>query len=378
MANLLDYLYWRGDLDFSISPFNEVDAAVFSMLSYLDIKDFVPGCESDADISIAETAIRFFSRIAVTGTRPGYTIDPFFNASLEKLLRKLPDCPRFKAVRISRFAEETDVAVGRQFAGLTFTLPDANPQNVVAFRGTDKTLVGWKEDFKLAYLEQIPAQQSAHQYLERTLAGLPGRFSICGHSKGGNLAVYAASHIAASDQDRIVNIYNFDGPGFDFSILDRAPYALCEEKILNLVPEESMIGMLFDSVGARTVVASASHYASQHNAFRWEVERTQFTRATLADVAKLLDHTLNTWLTEVSQAERQAFLEAFFDLLEASEGITITSDPLRNLREIKKTLRKYSQMDQETRTLLNQVFGFLSKQTRRTVSKTLREKLQGA
>lgn len=377
MANLLDYLYWRGDLDFSVSPFNEVDATIFSMLSYLDIKEFVPGCDSDAEISLVETSIRFFSRIAATGVRPDYTIDPSFNSSLEQLLRKLSTCPRFERVQLSRFEEDTDYVAGQQFAAVTFTLPNASPERVVAFRGTDNTLVGWKEDFDLAYLEHIPAQISAHRYLENALDRLPGEWVVCGHSKGGNLAVYAGAHIDLPRQDRIQKIYNFDGPGFDFSLIDRGPYTLCEKKILHVVPEESMIGMLFDSAGERLVVSSSKHYTSQHNAFYWEVERAQFIRGELTKVAQLLDHTLATWMTELSLIEREAFLEAFFDLLGASEGTAITSDPLQNMKVIQKTLKKYSQLDAETKALLNQAFDFLSTQTKRTVSKTIQRKLPG-
>lgn len=377
MANLLDYLSWRGDLNFSISPFNEVDAAVLAMFSYLDIKDIVPGWGADADLSIIEASNRFFRKIVVTGEKSNYTLDPIFNASLEQLLRRLPGCPRFEGVRVSRFAEEVDFAVGRQFAALTFSLPHASPAHVVAFRGTDNTLAGWKEDFALAYMEHIPAQDSAHHYLERALSELPGPFIVCGHSKGGNLAVYAGSHVGAPAQERIAQIINFDGPGFDFSLVDRSPYALCEQKTRSYVPEEAMIGMLFDAVGERTVVRSAGHSAAQHNAFHWEVERTQFARGSLASVARLLDHTLNTWLAELSLEERAAFLEALFDLLGASEGAAITTDPLQNLKLIKRTLRKYSQLDPETKAQLNQVFDFVSTQTRRSVVTSIKRRLPG-
>lgn len=377
MANILDYVYWRGDLDFSVSPFNEVDAAVLAMLSYLDIQAFMPAWDSDADISLRETSVRFFSKIAATGIKSTYTLDPIFNASLEQLLHRVINCPRFEGLRLSHFVEDVDFAVGRQFAAVTFTLPGADPVRVVAFRGTDNTMVGWKEDFELAYMEHIPAQDSARRYLECVLTKLPGQFIVCGHSKGGNLALYAAAHLSAPDRERIGKIINFDGPGFDFSLVDRSPYALCEPKIDNFVPQESMIGMLFDSVGERTVVSSTGHAAGQHNAFRWEVERTQFARGELASVAKLLDHTLNAWLAELPLAERAAFLEALFDLLGASEGAAFSSDPLQNLKALKKTLRKYSQLDAQKKAQLNQAFDFIAAQTRRSVSTSIRRRLPG-
>jgi cell division FtsZ-interacting protein ZapD len=138
-----------------------------------------------------------------------------------------------------------------------------------------------------------------------------------------------------------------------------------------------MVGMLLESAGKRTVISSSARYSSQHNAFNWNVERTEFVRGNLADVAKLLDHILKTWLTEISLAERGAFLEAFFDLLGDSEETTISTDPLQNLKEIQKILKKYSQLDKETKSLMNQVFGSLSTQTKQTMSTTIKQILPG-
>lgn len=379
MANFLDYLHWRGDLDFLISPFNEVDAAILSMLSYLDMTDIVPGCESGLGISIKDTSAQYFLKYSTTEVKPkiSSTINSSLNSSLEELLRKLAVCPRFEGVQLSRFDKNTDYMVGQQFAAVTFTLQDTHPEHIVAFRGTDNTLIGWKEDFELVYMEQTPAQDSAQRYLEQALEKLPGRFIVCGHSKGGNLAVYAGSHIGSTLQDRILKIFNFDGPGFNFSVVDRTPFNICDKKILNLVPEESMVGMLLESAGERTVISSSARYAGQHNTFHWEVERSEFVRGNLADVAKLLDLTVKTWLTEISLDERAAFLETFFNLLGASEGTLLLSDPLQSLMEIKTILKKYSQLDKETKSLLNQVFGSLSTETKRTMSATIKKKLPG-
>jgi len=265
--------------------------------------------------------------------------------------------------------------VGRQFAAVTFTLLDAHPENVVVFRGTDKTLIGWKEDFGWFYKEKIPAQESAYRYLELALDNLPGQFLVCGHSKGGNLAVYASSHISYTYQSRITKILNFDGPGFDFSFIDRAPFDLFEKKILNFVPEESIAGMLLESVGKRTVITSSARYSSQHNAFHWEVERTEFVHGHLANIAILLDHTIKAWITELSLAEREAFLQTLFSLVDASEGKMILSNPLQNLKEIRTILRRYSRLDKETKSLLIKVFGSLSTQTKQTMSRTIKQKL---
>ena len=262
-----------------------------------------------------------------------------FDSEIEVLFKKAASCPRFEEIRLSRYEENTDFVVGRQFAAVTFTLHHPEHKKVIAFRGTDNSVVGWKEDFELAYMEQIPAQESACKYLERTIGIFSSQFIVCGHSKGGNLAMYAGSHLNAARQSRLTKIINFDGPGFDFSIVQRDPFLQYEHKIINYVPEESMVGLLLDSVGKRTVVSSAARFVFQHNALNWEVEGTKFVQGSLSKNAKLLEHTLKTWLTEISISEREMFLEALFDILGASEGNVIKLDPGRIYRKLKKFLK---------------------------------------
>lgn len=385
MADFHDYLRWRGDLDFSQSPFNEVDAGIFAMLSYLKMRSIVPGCESKVKISIKELAARFFTHYPAAEEKPtlGSIISsvtvttPPFEERLARLLGELSTCPRFENVQVSRFAEDTDSVVGRQFAAVTFTLPTRRRENVVAFRGTDDTLVGWKEDFGWFYLEEIPAQVSACRYLELAIRKMRAPFYVCGHSKGGNLAVYASTHIRPRHQRRIVKILNFDGPGFDFSVVDREPFAFAESRIVNFVPEESIAGMLFEPVGSRKVVSSSVPISSQHNAFNWNLEGAGFVEGELADIASLLDHTVTAWLSGLSREERKSFLEALFSLVDAYDETTTVSDPVKNLRDIKTILDRYSQLDQETKTLVGQVLESLTEQTKRTMSSSIKLRLPG-
>jgi hypothetical protein len=382
MANIIDYLRWRGDLDFSISPFNEIDAAIFATFSYVNVAGIVPGWDLASGISMPDALDRIFMKFYPSGEKPKSnseivpTLSAKFNTDLEDMLRALPACPRYNGVCVSGFEENVDVIAGRQFAAVVFTLPVANPHYVVAFRGTDNTLVGWEEDFRFAYMEQVPAQDSAQRYLERALDRLTGPVAVCGHSKGGNLAVYAGVHANACYQDQISKIFNFDGPGFCFNVIDPAPFAACRDKIVNFVPEESMIGMLFDSVGERTVVSSLSHSAGQHNAFFWNAGPTGFVRGNLADAARMLDRILKSWMSDLALSERQAFLEAIFDLLGDVDETVISKDPLKNLADVRHILKKYKQLDPETRSFINQVLATLSTETRRTLSTTIQKKLR--
>ncbi|MBA4384661.1 MAG: hypothetical protein C0410_07985 [Anaerolinea sp.] len=378
MGKTMDYLQWRGDLSFSKDPFNDVDALILSLLSYLPFKGIVPGLETKEDTTLKKTSDLYFSRDSTAdsmSSKINPTASSSFDSELDELLKKAASCPRFEDVRLSRYDENTDFVIGRQFAAVTFTLHNPDRQKVVAFRGTDNSLVGWKEDFELAYMEQIPAQESACSYLERTIGILSSQFIVCGHSKGGNLAVYAGSHLNSARQSRLTKIINFDGPGFDFSLVNRTSFSHSEHKIINYVPQESMVGLLLEPMGKRTVVSSSGRYIMQHNALNWEVERSKFVHGKLTSNTKLLESTLKTWLTDISLTERAMFLEALFDILGASEGAAIKFDPHENLKEIKNILVKYSKLDKKTKILLGQVFESLTSETRRTLTATIKEKL---
>lgn len=376
MGKILEYLSWRGDLDFDQDPLNDIDALILALLSYLSFKGIVPEVGSDEDISLKEASDQFISarqnnQDEASAVNP--TLSSTFNSGLLELLRVTAKCPRFAEIHCSKYDENTDYVVGRQFGALTFTLPSRKHEKVVAFRGTDNSLIGWKEDFEIACMKEIPAQESAYRYLDDVTGFLSSKVTVCGHSKGGNLAVYAGSRVSAADRRKITKIVNFDGPGFDFSILSRESFSNCEAKVCNYVPEESIVGMLLEQVGKRVVVSSTARGLNQHNALNWRVKRGQFLPGTMSEMTKLLEQTLNTWLADLSLSKRKSFIDALFDILGAAEGRTI--DPKEEIRRSKEILVKYSKLDLETKRLLLDVFSSLRTQTRNTLSKTIRENL---
>jgi hypothetical protein len=376
MGTIMDYLHWRGDLSFKNDPFNDIDALILSLLSYLTFKDIVPGIESNKGISLKDTSIQYFSKIQTNETKASNinpTASSSFDSELLELLRETAACPRFEDIQLSRYNENTDFIVGQQFAAITFSLPNEKHEKIVAFRGTDNSLIGWKEDFEIAYMDQTPAQESASRYLDRVVGFLSGKATVCGHSKGGNLAVYACSQLNSIRRNKLSRIINFDGPGFDFSNIPRASFSYFENKVCNYVPEESIVGMLLEPVGKRTVVSSSARSINQHNALNWRVERSNFVYGNMSSTTKLLEQTLTTWLAELPLPKRKMFIEALFDILGASEGRTI--DPMENLKEIKNILIKYSKLDNETKALLTEVFLSLTTQTKNTLSTTIKENL---
>ena len=376
MGTVLEYLKWRADLRFSKDPFNDVDALILSMLSYLPFKHIVPGVDEKEKITLEEAARSYFSEYPShkdNSKNIGLTVSPSMDQELIKILKMTSKSARYAKIQLSHFVEKTDSPVEQQFAAITYSLPHTNRNKVIAFRGTDRTLIGWKENFELAYLKEVPAQESASTYLDREIGLVSGKVTVCGHSKGGNLAVYAASRLKGIDRSRLSRIVNFDGPGFSFSILPRSSFSECEQKVVNYVPEQSIVGVLLDTVGERNVVSSSARHLFQHNPLTWGIERSGFLSGELSETTKLFEATVEKWLSQLTLDRRKAFVDALFDVLGASEGKTI--DPKESLKDIGKVIKNVSDLDEETRKMLSDVIASIKDQALDAISKALREKL---
>ena len=376
MGTVLDYLKGYADSLFSKDPFNDVDALVLSMLSYLPFEDIVPGVDKKDKITLEEAARSYFSEYPSHKDDPeniGITVSPSMDQELIQMLKMTSKSARYSEIRLSHFVEKTESPVEQQFAAITYSLPHAKRKKVIAFRGTDRTLIGWKENFELAYMKEVPAQESASTYLDREISVLSGKVIVCGHSKGGNLAVYAASRLKGSKQSRLSRIVNFDGPGFNFSMLSRSSFSDCEQKVVNYVPEESIVGVLLDPVGERNVITSSAHHLFQHNPVTWGIERAEFLSGELSETTKLFEETVEKWLSQLTLERRKSFIDALFDVLGASEGKAL--DAKESLKDISKVIKNVSDLDEETRKMLSDVLASIKDQALDTISKALREKL---
>ena len=213
MANLMDYLDWRGDLTLEISPFNEVDALILAELSFVDFDGIVPPPELGRGLPLCEAAEAFFARHGGKDVPMGVLVPD----TISKMLRKLMTSPRFRNMTLNGYTALLDDSIEQQFAALTIDL--GNGSIYISFRGTDDTIVGWKEDLNMGFLEEIPSQKQAVEYVARVARQYSDKtIRIGGHSKGGNLAVYSAAKSSGEIQERIVAVHNNDGPGFAWDI----------------------------------------------------------------------------------------------------------------------------------------------------------------
>lgn len=354
MANILDYLDWRGDVPFDIDPFNEVDALVLCELVYAPFDGLVPGPGTKEKISIEELCEKFFSKYTEQElmTRAALTkLAPF-------LMPKMINCKRFGGLKISGFVNEVNADKQTQFSVCSFYLPDGTI--FVAFRGTDDTLVGWKEDFNMCFSDGTGGQVKACDYLNSNFARTMKKLRIGGHSKGGNFAVYGSTFCREHIKDSIIDIYNFDGPGFISEILKTNEYKSMVKRVHKYIPQESIIGMLMYTKAKTKIIISDSKGINQHDPMTWQVKRNRFDKGEkLASSSLLIDEIIKKWSVQFDYETRALFGDVFFASL-CSSGATklsqITSSKVRSIASLTKEVQS---LDPENQALVIDVFSKL-------------------
>ena len=341
MAPLADYLKWRGDLPLEYDGFCELDAAMIAWLSYLPF-------ELVSDGAVTEN-MRLTELCSYMTAAPGVE-DKLVHEEDLGFCREFSQCRRYREVRLSFFECHWDAQSQTQFAALCLRL--GGGLGCVAFRGTDNTLVGWKEDLNLGLTFPIPAQSSAQLFLERAAKELPdcGRLTVCGHSKGGNLAIYAAAFCSDAVQRRIDAVYNFDGPGFEDRVLGSEGYRRVRSRILTFVPRFSVIGMLFDIDRPFTAVCSSASGIAQHTLSTWQAEGRRFEYAQgLTEASRMLDSSLDTWFRDMGPEEREGFVEAVYRILTQNNAQTLKELPSGRLDNAVTAVKALRKLDDGTR-----------------------------
>ncbi|MDR0477599.1 MAG: DUF2974 domain-containing protein [Desulfobulbaceae bacterium] len=313
MPDIYDYMHWRGDLSIGQDGFNEVDNLILSAFSYVPLEGIIPS-NYGSGITIGEAARKFAE-----------------NEALWKLLRMREDkrlfaeigqCRRFAGLALHGHVNRINTHEEKQFSAVSVELGDGSL--FISYRGTDNTLVGWKEDFNMSFLRQIPAQADAVAYLENIATDFPGPLRLGGHSKGGNLAVYASAFCPPPIQDRIVAVYNNDGPWLQADMVKRPGYAAIRERIHALIPQTSVIGMLFENEGRYTVIRSNQKGLFQHDFYSWEVIGPHFVSlASITNSSTFVDHTITSWLEESDEEQRALFVDALFQIISATGATTL-------------------------------------------------------
>ncbi len=334
MPGLIDYIAAQGSQTLDESPLSAVDGLVFSAMSYIHLDGLIPD-EPDRAPTVKEVGEMILSlpeRERLTRVR---------SLENQQLLEAMAESPRFSNLRLTGFRDIKSPDLEMQFSAVTVLMGD---DAFVTFRGTDGTLIGWKEDFNLGFLDTVPGQWEACNYLSHMASRVPGSLWAGGHSKGGNLAVFAAACASSGIMDRLMAVYNYDGPGFSQAVLATSGYRDILPLIRTFVPQSSVIGMLLGHEECYTVVLSNRKGLMQHDPYSWEIKDGGFVR--LREVTQkscLVDQALKKWITSLSPREREAFVDTVYEILQSS-GASRTGELLLpdNILEIAKSLLKES------------------------------------
>ncbi len=351
MADLFDYMDWRGDLEFECSPANEADCYLISKLGCPNLTGVVPSDERETALGEAAAAYRAHAEGDAScgvATSPR-VLDSFY---------RLPSVPRFRPLMLSGYRRIDDRENTEQFSALTVRIPGG--VRFITFRGTDDNLYAWKENFRMSVIDTIPAQEDALRYLRWAMDAYDGSFIVCGHSKGGNLAVYAASLLPQALQDRILGVYSFDGPGFREAFLQQEGYRRLLPKIHALIPQNSIVGLLLSTGKAPELVTSRSFGVKAHDGFTWEVLGTRFVRAeALSTSSAMFQKAMNETLSGMSLEEREAFIEDFFQIMTSTGAFTLTDLTeirLRHALDIAQSLGQNKEVQRVALSLISNYF----------------------
>lgn len=348
--NIFDYLHWRGDLSFIIDKFNEIDALIFAVLSYLNWDNIE---HADSLQPSLASALKDAAAPMLAKDNKEESLGLIDKEQILEMLTFLSTTVRFCEVKVLGYQYKCDEKITLQFAAVSFLLPDESL--VIAFRGTDDTLVGWKEDLNMSYAPFVPAQEEAKKYLEALAAQFPAhKIYLTGHSKGGNLAIYAAVNASAEVKSRILGVYNNDGPGFHREFLSTEAYKSVSHLLHTFIPNSSVVGMLLEHEESYQVIASTAKAFLQHAPLSWEVLGTKFVYLEeRSEFGRYSDAVISNWLATCSDAEKAEFIDVLFDILASGRAKT--------LREITEgefflhwwhMIKTYSGLDKEKRELL--------------------------
>lgn len=359
MTNVLDYIKWRGDLTFSQDAPNAVDALIFSALAYIRYCGAVEE-KPEEPVTLREAAEAFFEL---------GDYDERIRAKNDlELLRLAGTSIRFGLCKICGYTDRYLPEEETQFAAMSFLLDDGTA--FLAFRGTDETLVGWKEDFNMSFQETIPSQRLAQQYIAEFAEQFSLPMRICGHSKGGNLAVFGAAKSGPEVQARIAQVYNNDGPGFTEFLMGDPGYREMVPKIRTFVPQSSVIGMLLEHEEPYTIIRSNQVSILQHEIYSWEVVGKCFVpmEEITAD-SRFLNLTIKHWVNQMTVQERNQVVDTLYVLL--SSGDVKTASDIFHPRNIRRYIRAVSSDDGIRKLLSGELRSLL------TAAKKAREEFDG-
>lgn len=347
MENIISYIKDWGRYPLSERPFNEVDSLILCQLVYLNYEKFVPGWEDKKEPVSIQSIYSHPERDVILD-------DYWYRQNNKEMFAALAESVRFGRLKMNAYVNVINEEEETQFSAMTYFLEDGSIY--VAYRGTDATLVGWKEDLNLAFSKPLPSQYLAVKYLEKAAEAFGGNFYVGGHSKGGNLAVYAAMNCREETRKRLIKVFNNDGPGFRPEIREQGNYSAIEDRVIKFIPRSSLVGMILENHGTYEIVESRGIGTFQHNTYSWKIKDGTIVRAKNMTSAKIKrDAALNEWILSLSEEEIHLFIDTLYDVISASKA----SDVFEFGADLKKSLQNVAlaarEVDDSTRKTLQRM-----------------------
>jgi len=327
MATLFDYVSWRGDLDFDRYPFNPVDNIVFSQLSYLPMDGIVPRPGAGVPVSVATLA-----KIYAAKRGGGRAAKSLAVVNAASVLNAAGTAPRYEDCGLFGYVNHTDPDLEKQFSAFCAVIGrgKAAKRLLVVYRGTDTSLAGWKEDLNMSFVNSVPSQKDAVSFLRKAAGRFPHPLILAGHSKGGNLAIYAAAFCGEAIQRRITAIYGNDAPGFHREVIQSGGYNAICARVRNFVPQSSFVGMLLEHGNTPMVVKSTASGFFQHNLCTWEVTRDNLAAGgELTPQSLLVKNIIHEWVGKMGEERGHQFIGALYRILvstNANDLMQLSSD----------------------------------------------------
>ena len=351
MGNLITYVQQYEAQTFQEKLVTDIDILVLTEIAYLPFDEIVSSSfEEKTTISLNQLGKEF-----ETIKEKEHKNNPFMITKERiQLLDVVSKSPRFKDVKVFGFMNDIDDELTKQFAAVCYQWEEES--RWIIFRGTDESLTGWKEDFMMTYSYLIPAQTDAIEYLRKQAELFSGSLNISGHSKGGNLSLYASAMQEEDIQHRIQQIYCWDAPGVHRSILGTEGYQRVVSKAKRYIPQDSIVGLMLESQVPYHIIESQGSGISQHSALMWNIEDDHFVELTeLTKNSQLTDQTFKQWTEVVSDEDLKLFFDTFFDLI-FEMGVETVNDVYYNFRMyMQKFFEKAYRMNPEKREVLLRV-----------------------
>ena len=358
MPNIMKYLDFKGDLTFKQEKLNEVDKIILARFSYLPFKEIVLNKKDNIE--------------NISNKMKSLNLEKFIWKSDREFINKLGKTKRYKDLKITDYKEVLDLKAEKQFAAITIWLPQR--LKYISFRGTDMSLVGWKEDFNMSFMQDIPSQKEAVKYLDEVGKKYFGKLILGGHSKGGNIAVYSGIFCDPRIKRKIKEIINADGPGFDEKIIKSKEYLEISERINTYIPQSSIIGRLLEHEDDYEIIYSTQKGIMQHDIYSWQVNETTLVRIPkLTDESQFVNKVVRNWLKNTTIKQRENFVNIIYDVLISTQAKDFNDFSIDTLSKIKAAIKSYKNIEKEDRKEIEEMFKLFFESAIKTIKDKRKE-----